>query len=240
VLGRFHELSVQTADIRESVEFYERLGFTHAQAGDTWSHPYGVLTDGRISIGLHQYRFESPAITFVRPGIARHVPDFEALGIELAFAKTADDAFNEIGFRDPAGQMIAILEARTYSPASRRDAEVSLCGYFTEISIPAADLEAAGRFWEALGFVATDVSDTPYAHLPLTSDHLDIAFHRPRTLDRPMLVFTDEDMASRIATLRERDVPLSRDLPRGLDPAANALLEAPEGTSLLLLTAAAD
>ena len=27
VLGRFHEVSIQTADIRESVEFYERLGF---------------------------------------------------------------------------------------------------------------------------------------------------------------------------------------------------------------------
>jgi len=30
VLGRFHEISIQTTDIRESVEFYERLGFTQA------------------------------------------------------------------------------------------------------------------------------------------------------------------------------------------------------------------
>ncbi|HKZ73988.1 MAG TPA: VOC family protein, partial [Steroidobacteraceae bacterium] len=123
MLGRFHELSVSTPDIGASVEFYERLGFTHAQTGDTWSHPYGVLTDGRVFIGLHQYRFESPAVTFVRAGIAQHVPDFKALGIELAFAKTGDDTFNEIGFRDPAGQMITILEARTYSPPPRRRAD---------------------------------------------------------------------------------------------------------------------
>ena len=56
VLGRFHEISIATADIRASVEFYESLGFTQAPTTDAWSHPYGVLTDGRLFIGLHQRR----------------------------------------------------------------------------------------------------------------------------------------------------------------------------------------
>ena len=103
MLGVFHEISIRTDDILASVEFYESLGFRQCVAGDTWPHPYGVLTDGRIFLGLHQYRFPSPAITFVRQDIARHVPEFTALGIELAFAKTGDDSFNEIGFLDPAG-----------------------------------------------------------------------------------------------------------------------------------------
>ena len=54
MLGRFHEISIATADIRASVEFYESLGFTQAPTTDTWAHPYGVLTDGRLFIGLHQ------------------------------------------------------------------------------------------------------------------------------------------------------------------------------------------
>ena len=53
-LGHFHELTLPTPDIRRSVEFYERLGFTQALTGDVWLHPYGVLTDGRIVVGLHQ------------------------------------------------------------------------------------------------------------------------------------------------------------------------------------------
>jgi len=44
MLGRFHEISIETPDIRASVEFYERLGFTQANTTDTWTHPYGVLT----------------------------------------------------------------------------------------------------------------------------------------------------------------------------------------------------
>ena len=45
MIGRFLELSVQTDDILASVEFYERLGFRQLQVGETWSHPYAVLTD---------------------------------------------------------------------------------------------------------------------------------------------------------------------------------------------------
>ena len=48
MLGKFHEISIETADIAASVAFYERLGFSHCGTTDTWQHPYGVLTDGKL------------------------------------------------------------------------------------------------------------------------------------------------------------------------------------------------
>ncbi len=235
MLGRFHEVSLETADIRESVDFYERLGFTQATTTDTWQHPYGVLTDGRLFLGLHQRRAPTPTLTFVRAGIAEHLAEFADRGIKLIVCRTGDHVFNEIAFNDPFGQTVAVLEARTYSPVTRKESDVSLCGYFGELSLPVADFDGAKSFWEPLGFVATDESDTPYLHLPLTSDHLDLAFHRPRTHDAPMIVFTDPDMPARIAHLRELGIEISRELPRGLPSGANAMIEAPEGTMLLLL-----
>jgi catechol 2,3-dioxygenase-like lactoylglutathione lyase family enzyme len=235
VLGHFHELSVETTDIRASVEFYEQLGFSQATTTDTWTHPYGVLTDGRIFVGLHQKRFASPAMTFVHPDVAELVPRLEARGITLTRCEIGPEVFNQIGFRDPFGQAISVLEARTFSPVDRRAADMSLCGYFDELSMPVANADAAREFWEPLGFVATDELDLPYVHLPLTSDYVNIAFHRPRTLDRPMLVFSDTDMRSRIARLRELNIRFSEELPRGLDANENALLESPEGTPILLL-----
>jgi catechol 2,3-dioxygenase-like lactoylglutathione lyase family enzyme len=235
VLGRFHEVSIATGDIRESVEFYERLGFTHAQVTDTWAHPYGVLTDGRIFIGLHQIRFAAPALAFVRAGVAALATELEARGVRLALRHTGEDVFNEIGFEDAHGHNVRVLEARTYSPVTRRPEQTSQCGYFTEYSMPVTKFEDAKAFWEPLGFVATEEPDAPYAHLPLTSDHLDIAFHMPRTLERPMLVFRDAAMRERLARLRELGVQESGELPSGLPTAANALLEAPEGTAILLL-----
>ncbi len=235
MLGRFHEISIGTADIRASVEFYESLGFTQAAANDTWTHPYGVLTDGRLFIGLHQRRAPSPALTFVLPGLSRHLPALESRGISLTVRRTGEDVFNEIGFVDPFGQAVTVLEARTYSPVARGAADVSLCGYFEGISMPARNFETAKAFWEPLGFVATDEAESPFTHLRFTSDHLDIAFHRPRTLDVPLLVFRDPDMPRRIAQLRDQGIQLSDELPRGIDPAGNALIESPDGTLLLLL-----
>jgi catechol 2,3-dioxygenase-like lactoylglutathione lyase family enzyme len=236
VIGNFHEISLETSDIRASVEFYEQLGFGQATTTDTWSHPYGVLTDGRLFLGLHQRRFTSPRLTFVHPGVASLIPTFETRGIALTQCRVEPEVFNEIGFRDPFGQPIAVLEARTYSPvASSSPLKMSLCGYFDELSMPVANFEEAKEFWEPLGFVATDEVDDPYLRLPLTSDFLNIAFHRPRTLDRPMLVFSDPNMGERIARLRDLGVSLIDELPRGLNASENALIESPEGTTLLLL-----
>ncbi len=237
MLGRFHEVSLETADIRDSVQFYERLGFIQATTTDTWSHPYGVLTDGRLFLGLHERHFHSPALTFVRPGIAEHLEDFAGRGIELTLCRTGGEVFNEIAFSDPSGQAVSVLEARTYSPVMRSPAAESACGYFTEFSLPTGNFEQAKEFWEPLGFVATEEAEEPYLHLALTSDYLDIAFHRPRTCDVPLLVFSAPDMETRIGRLRELGFDFSADLPRGLDKKSNALLTAPEGTMLLLVNA---
>lgn len=237
MLGPFHEISLETADIRASVEFYEQLGFSQATTADTWTHPYGVLTDGRLFLGLHQRRAPSPVMTFVHPGVAGLVPELEARDIALTRCEIGAEVFNEIGFRDPFGQAISVLEARTYSPVTRRPPDMSLCGYFEEVSMPVANFDTAKAFWEPLGFVATDEADSPYVHLPLTSDHINIAFHRPRTLDRPMLVFSADNMRARLERLRELNFRFSEELPRGLDTNQNGLLESPEGTPILLLQA---
>ena len=233
--GRFHELSLATADIRASVEFYERLGFSQTATADTYSHPYGVLTDGRLYLGLHQRRAASPILTFVRPGVAASLAEFAALGIELTLCHTGEEVFNEIGFEGPHGESVRVIEARTYSPAERGQGEVSRCGDFAQVSLPATDFDAARAFWEPLGFVATDEAETPYVHLPLTSDHLELAFHRPRTFEAPLLVFRAADMPQRIAALRTLGVE-EEALPRGLARDANALFTSPEGTQLLLLS----
>lgn len=243
MLGRFLEISVATDDIRASVEFYERLGFTHCPTNDVWSHPYGALTDGRLVIGLHQYRFASPSITFVREDIARHAGALEAAGAEIAFRRTGEEAFNAVGFRDPTGHMVTVLEARTYSPTHRDRSAPSLCGDFLEYSLPARDFDAARRLWEALGFVAlgpesptagTDPGNAPaWARLALTSDHLDLAFHAPQFFAQPLLVFGGFD-AGRRARLEALDAAFSAALPPALDPARHALLESPERLAILL------
>jgi catechol 2,3-dioxygenase-like lactoylglutathione lyase family enzyme len=208
LLGTFHELSIATQDVRGAIEFFERLGFTQATTTDTYSHLYGVVTDGRLVIGVHRREGPSPVLTFVQPGIAGRLADFASAGLELTSCRTGDEAFNELTFGDPSGHTVAVLEARTYSPGARADERTSLCGDFAEVSLPSRDFEAAQAFWEPLGFVAEEEL-SPYPHLALTSDYLDLSFHPPEICRQPLLVFRDAAMDKRIARLRELDLPFT-------------------------------
>jgi hypothetical protein len=99
------------------------------------------------------------------------------------------------------------------------------------------DVQAAGRFWERLGFAPVEEGDDPYPHIGLTSDSLNIALVRSGALSRPALVFTDAAMAGRVRSLEDTGIEFTRRLPAGFDSARHALMVAPEGTQLLLITA---
>ncbi len=234
LLGRYHEFSVATEALPESVQFYERLGFVHAPTSDALAHPYGALTDGRVCIGLHARGGASPVLTFVRPEVAELAPALEARGVNLTVRRTASEVFNQLGFEAACGQAVALLEARTYSPVPQPPA--TRCGSFAEISLPAADFAAAQRFWEMLGFVAADPDTAPYSRLPLTSDFLELALHAPQLCAAPMLVFETHALAPLAASLAAQGLQ-ARPLP-GVAAAHALHLVAPEGTVLLLRAAA--
>jgi catechol 2,3-dioxygenase-like lactoylglutathione lyase family enzyme len=237
VIGRFLEISVHAPDVLDSLAFYERLGFTQVSTGEAWPYPYAVVTDGRLAIGLHQQELsQSPLLAFVLPDLRRHLDALEALGIDILDRRLGSDVFNEASFAAPGGQLVRLLEARTYSPAPRAPGEFTRLGWFEEVALPVADIDRSGRFWERIGFVPVEEGAEPYPHVGLTSDSLNVALLLPGTLTRPALTFTDADMPRRIAGLSDAGFEFARRLPGSLDPARHALLVAPEGTQLLLAT----
>jgi catechol 2,3-dioxygenase-like lactoylglutathione lyase family enzyme len=254
-LGQFLELALPTHDIAASVQFYERLGFTQRLTGDAWPHPYGVLGDGRLHLGLHQrpsagrdrtasYEaaalLQAPTPCFVHAGLARQLERLRQHGLEPDVLQLGEESLHHLWLRDPAGHALLLQEARTFSPvpldaaAHGTAGAVSLCGEFVHLSLPEPDFEAALSFWERAGFVGLAAEELPYAHQPLTSDQLDLAFHALRSCDAPLLLFEMIDPAATLAELGRQDIlPLSRP-PRGLQQRGNLILEAPEGTLLLL------
>ena len=145
MLGDFLEISLATRDILASIEFYRKLDFSEAPAGSTWKHPYTVMTDGRLYIGLHQRDIASPGLSFVLPDLTRRMAGFEALGLEFAICNIELHHFNELGFLDPDGQLVTLLEARTYSPVHDAHLRPTLCGYFQEYSVSVRNRAASVR-----------------------------------------------------------------------------------------------
>lgn len=237
MLGRFLEVSIPVTDILASIEFYEQLGFTQAATGESWPHPYAVLGDGRLFLGLHQAALAGITLTFVQPDLAEHVARLRAQGLALAAEHLGSDSFNQVSFADPTGQHVMLIEARTFSPPPADATRESVCGYFTEIGLPVRGFEPMVAYWEALGFVGLDAAEQPFPRRTLTSERLNIGLYRTRALRHAVLAFEDTDMKLRLALLQQRGIALADEMPDTLDAAENAVLIAPEGTRLLLMNA---
>ncbi len=234
MLGRFLEFSLATPDIQASLDFYSKLGFSQAEVGDAWLHPYAVVTDGRISLGLHQQAIPAPSLTFIKPDLLKHLAGLEELGLEFEFRHLGNDVFNEVGWFDPSGHLIRLVEARTYSPAKRAVTDISKCGYFMEIALPTQDLQSSKGYWEQFGFVGMDEMDDRLPHISCTSDYIDLGLYDPAHLRRPTLRFEVDDVGGSLARLAEIGMSPNGELPSPLRQVPAAVLVAPEGTHILL------
>ncbi|HVC28613.1 MAG TPA: hypothetical protein VNF48_03610 [Gammaproteobacteria bacterium] len=231
MLGNFLEISIHTPDILASLDFYMRLGFERAPVNDVWTHPYAVLSDGHVYLGLHQYAFPSPSLTFVQPDLRRQLPDFEALGIQFEFSKLGDDQFNEAGFYDPDRQMITLLEARSCSPLSSRITGC-LCGYFDEYRMGVRDPQNSRQFWEKLGLVHIEPDTAKPQILRLATGGLNLGLQESAASGLQSIVFLHHQSEDLAEQFLRRNISVTA---ASTPPAAGICLTAPEGTQLLII-----
>ena len=222
-------------DLRAATEFYAALGFSLAEVGETRRHPYAVATDGRLSIGMHGIADLEPTVSFVRPDLVAHLDRYEALGVTLELRRLGGDVFNEIGWRDPGGNPVRLVEARTFSPSPSPSPNRTACGYFREIALPANDLAASRTQWERMGFVALDEEGPLGPCTICTSDTVTLGLYAPRRIPRPTAVFETDDLARVSAALAALGVTVSEDTVNG--EVAGVRCEAPEGTPIRILRA---
>lgn len=225
MLGDFLEISLSTPDILASLEFYRKLGFVEAPVRDVWKHPYTVVTDGRLYIGLHRRETLPPALSFVLPDLRKQLPNLESLGLEFEFCNIELHRFNEVGFLDPDGGLVALLEARTYSPVQASQVLATVSGYFLEYRLPVRDPAATLTFWESLGLIAAPAADGQPAQVSWGGINITLEDARPRA--KPALVFANSDLDVAATLCEMRGLAMQNDI-RGMH------LPTPEGLTLTL------
>jgi len=238
MLGHFLEFSFAASPIAASFELYRSLGFRAIPVSDVLSEPYAVFFDGAIAIGIHERDSESPTLTFVRPRLKEYVRSIRRLGIELEHAHLADDEFHQVGFVDPSGQSIMLIEARTFPPGEWDPHNVSACGEFLEYSLATDSIGRSRAFWEAFGFTSVASGETPHSWLRLSGHGLVLGLHEARF--RTGLSFRSHHVAARIEYLKAKGVELRSGAPVAENTQRSATLLAPEGTALYLMEAPPD
>ena len=230
LLGRFLEFSVYTPDIIESLGFYKLLGFQELETGEVWPHKYAVVSDGELNIGLHEGKFETPALTFVHQDLARQARAMSARDFEFQYLKIDDDVFNEFGFIDRDNNLATMIEARAFSPADE-DSNNSLCGGWFEISLPVKDALRAARFWAPLAPELLRLREEPTTHMRFNAAEMALGLSESIALEGPSLCFRCDDKDT-VWTAIARHGFSFKEFP-GFEGAFMAL-QAPEGTKLYL------
>ena len=230
LLGRFLEFSVHTPDIIESLGFYKLLGFQELDTGDVWPHKYAVVSDGDLNIGLHEGKFETPALTFVHQDIARQARSMTTRNFDFQYLRIDDDVFNELGFNDSDKNLVTMIEARSFSPADE-DSNHSLCGGWFETSLPVKDAVRAARFWAPLAPELLRLREEPTTHMRFNAAGMSLGLSESIALDGPSLCFRCGDKDS-VWTAIARHGFSFKEYP-GFEGAFMAL-QAPEGTTLYL------
>ena len=232
MLGQFLEYSVAAQPLAASFEFFESLGFSSIPVSDTLPDPYLVCFDGTIAIGLHDRAQAGPRLTFVRPGLRDYVRPLRRLGVEISHEHLRDSEFNSVGFNDPGGQEVVLIEARTFPPGDWDSHNVAICGEFFEITVPAADLDESSRFWQALGLVPDGSGDAPHRWQRLKGRGLTLGLHE--THCAPGLSFGCHDLQARLEFVRAKGFMARAGTPTADRAQPSATVTSPEGTHLYL------
>jgi len=227
-IGHFLEISVRTPDILESLGFYQSLGFEEMETSDVWPHKYTVVSDGELNIGLHEREFESPAVTFVHPDLAKQARSMADHGFDFSFLRLDEDVFNELGFTCRDGHLITMLEARTFSPGDEYDND-SLCGRWFELTLPVRDALRAATFWAPIAPVMLEMREEPTPHMRFDAGGIPVGLSESIALSRPSICFKCQDKLALKSTVQQKG--LEYEAFPGFEGAFMSLT-APEGTML--------
>lgn len=232
MLGQFLEYSVAARPLAASFEFFESLGFASIPVSDNLPDPYLVCFDGTVAVGLHDRAQVGPQLTFVRPGLRDYARPLRRLGVELTHEHLRDNEFNSIGFNDPGGQEVVLLEARTFPPGDWDGRNVAICGELIEITLPATDLVASSRFWLEFGLTAVASGEVPHRWQRLTGRGATLGLHETHCL--PGLSFRCDNLQARLEYLHAKGLATRSGTPIADRAQASATLTAPDGTRFYL------
>ena len=235
-LGRFLEISLAATDVAASLAFYESLGFVQASVGEAWPHPYAVVTDGRLSLGLHGAEFDESAADLGRALAARTSRcarrprrDHRRRASRRCFDASGAVA-RSLGPAVAAARGAHVLATRAVAGAFERPWAIS-----RNSRIATLDLAAASAFWERLGFVAFEPVREPFAKSRRRQPRSQCRALRDRPAGAGAGVHRRCDAGTNRKPARPGPSLRAAHCRANCMAIGAAMLEAPEGTQLLLL-----
>ena len=216
LLGEKSEIVIITKDLKQSEEFWLKLGFTKKAGQDDF---FATFADDALLISVFQ--MDIPPMMGINYFTNDRQPILDKLkenGVETEYAEyEGAGAYHKI--TTPEGVIISIIQCPTddihapkgisfknFPEEDYRKPEKfpnPKIGLFGEFSIPTKDLKASIAFWQKLGFIPMSVNEGPYPWAILVDDSNVIGLHQTEDFDTTAIAYFAPDQGERIKRLKE-------------------------------------
>lgn len=106
--GVFGEWAIPVKNIDESIEWWEKLGYTTSMKMNE-PYPHAIMTDGYMIVGLHQTSdFNEPTLTYFAPHMGKKVSKLRDEGLS-GINTTMGDTDNNVVLDTPGGQKVFLF-----------------------------------------------------------------------------------------------------------------------------------
>lgn len=237
-LGDAFEIVVTTPDVRQSLPFYEKLGYQKLTetAAPT---PRILLTDGLMLLSLREGSEWKGSLTYYAENVAEKVASLEKSGVRFDDRQETGGKITTATLVDPNGLEVNLVQAARSEVPTPPGKPISRLGQFGELSIETEDVAKSLEFWLKLGFEPTEYMPAqPDSWASIADGLLMLGIYRkghcPHIIRTPSITYFNADAAERIRTLKQEGMTFVHELPGENGEVGHAIAEAPEGQLIFL------
>jgi catechol 2,3-dioxygenase-like lactoylglutathione lyase family enzyme len=238
-LGYAFEIVVTVPDLRQSLQFYEKLGYKQLTDTTSPTQHDALLTDGMILLSLRVGSAWKTILTYFAENVAEKVDGLERLGVSFDEKHETGGKITGATLTDPNGLQVDLIQAAPSRVPKPPGKPISKAGQFGELSIETEDVRKSLDFWTKLGF-------EPTQHMPASPDlwasiadgllmlGILVKGHCQHIIKTPSITYFDAEAAQRIRKLKEEGMAFVQELPGENGETGHAVAQAPEGQILFL------
>lgn len=233
-LGYAFEIVVTVLDLKESIQFYEKLGYKQLTGTTSPTQHDALLTDGLILLSLRVGSAWKATLVYFAENVAEQVESFERLGVSF-------DEKHETGatLTDPNGLQVELIQAEPSQVPKTPGKPISKAGQFGELSIETEDVRKSLDFWTKLGFEPTQyMPASPDAWASIADGLLMLGIyskgHCPHIIKTPSITYFEAEASERIRQLKAEGMTFAQELPGENGETGHAIAQAPEGQLIFL------
>lgn len=108
-LGKMAEISLPVPHLADAVLFWTRFGFEALHTAQI-PHPYAIVSDSFIVLGLHESNQPTISLTYFAPDMAQRITAIKAAGVQVRAIESGTDGTVKSGsFISPEGMLFFLF-----------------------------------------------------------------------------------------------------------------------------------